>query len=190
MQAAGGDGDELVAGLHARGAEQRAARHDAHGEAREIVLALRVHSGQLGRFAAEQRATRQAAALGDARNDAFRHVHIELGAREVVEEEQRPCAGGDHVVDAHRHQILSDAAVYARGERDLELRADAVGAAYQERVLDTARQGAEAGEAADVLDDLGDARAPCQRFDALDQRLTGADIDARLPVRDRHQPRP
>ena len=74
----------------------------------------------------------------------------------------------DDVVHAHRDQIDADGVVYASGERDLELRAHAVGAAHEHGIVDAAGHTAHSGDPADVGEDLRDARLLRQRLDALE----------------------
>src|SRR5262249_27437011 len=71
-------------------------------------------------------------------------------------------------------------------KRDLELGPHAVGAAHQDRIDETARHRAEPGEAPDVGDDLGDSRGLRELHDAVDERVAGVDVDARLAIGDRH----
>ena len=66
---------------------------DAHAEAGEVVVVAVVHARHLGRLAADQRAARQLAAVGDAADDGLGDVDAQLAAREVVEEEERLGAG-------------------------------------------------------------------------------------------------
>ena len=58
---------------------------------------------------------------------------------EIVEKEQRLGALHEDVVDAVVHEIDAHRVVPAGHERDLELRADAVGAGHQHRIAETAR---------------------------------------------------
>ncbi len=53
----------------------------------------------------------------------------------VVEEEQRLGAAAERVVDAHRHQVDADRVVHAGQLSHLQLRAHAVGAGNQHRLL-------------------------------------------------------
>ena len=61
--------------------------------------------GMLGGLAAEQRAAGLAAAVGDALDERRDALRVEAADRDVVEEEQRPRARAEHVVDAHRDQV-------------------------------------------------------------------------------------
>ena len=71
VQAGGGQAEHDVAGLHGGAVDDPLALHDADGEARQVVLARRVESGQLGRLAADQRAAGLPAALGHAPDDGL-----------------------------------------------------------------------------------------------------------------------
>src|SRR5262249_62430351 len=104
---------------------------DAPGE---VVVPAVVEARQLGGLAAAERAPGLPAALGDPGDHGRRGVDVERAGGEVIEEEQRLGAGDEHVVDAHRYQIDPDRVVAARGERRLQLRPDALGAADPDRV--------------------------------------------------------
>jgi hypothetical protein len=64
-----------------------AALDGADAEAREIIVARRVHPGHLGGLAADQRASGRLAALGDPGDDPFGDPGLELAGGELVEEE-------------------------------------------------------------------------------------------------------
>ncbi len=128
MQAARGEAEHDVARRDVGPRQQLVALGRADREAREIVVAVGVHAGHLGRLAADQRAAGAAAAFGDAGDDAPAGLDLELAGRVIVEEEQRLGALHDDVVDAHRHQVDADRVGDARLDGDLELGADAVGA--------------------------------------------------------------
>ena len=104
MQAAGGQAQHHVARDHGVGSiEDFGFLNRADAKASQIVLTSRIHSGHLGRFAANQGAAAQFAAFGDACDHGCRGVHIELATGEVIQEEQGLSPLHQHVVDAHRH---------------------------------------------------------------------------------------
>ena len=70
---------------------------------------------------------------------AMRRRRLDLAGGEVVEEEQRLGALDDDVVDAHRDEVDADRVEDAGFDRDLELGADAVGGADQDRVAEAGR---------------------------------------------------
>ena len=80
VQAAGGQGDEGVAGAHALGAEQRVALDHADAEAREVERARQHRAGVLGGLAAQQRAADLLAGPGD-RGDQARD---DVGSRRSI----------------------------------------------------------------------------------------------------------
>jgi hypothetical protein len=110
----------------------------------------RVHAGHFRGLAADQRAARELAAAGDAADHGRGGVHVQLAAGEVVEEEQRLGALHQHVVDAHGHQVDADRVVHVPLEGQLELGADAVGAAHQHRLLVALGHLEQRAEAADA----------------------------------------
>src|SRR5690606_32921089 len=97
------------------------------------VLAV-IHARHFGGFAADQRATGNPAALGNAVDDGGALLDVELAGGKIVEEEQGLGALYDDVVDAHRHQVLPDSAVIAGVDGNLELGADAVIGGNQHRI--------------------------------------------------------
>ena len=184
METARGDADHAIAGGDALSVDDRRPRDDADREAGEVVFARGVHAGQLRGLAAEQSAAGLLASLGDALHDALCDADLELARPEIVEEEQRPGAGRDDVVHAHPDEVEPDRVVDAGEERDLELRADTVGAAHEDGLDDASGHGAEAGKPADVAQDLGNPSHLCERLDALDELVPCVDVDPGLTIGD------
>ena len=75
--------------------------HAGDAETGQVVFARRVHVGHFRRLTADQRATGQLAALGNAADHGHHRIHVQLAGGEVVQEEQRLCTLHQHVVDAH-----------------------------------------------------------------------------------------
>src|SRR5690606_37437544 len=120
--------------------------------------------------------TRELAAVGDAGDDALGDVDVELRSRVVVEEEQRLRALDEHVVDAHRDEVDADLVVCVVLYRELDLRADAVGARNEHGIAKTFRHAEERTEAAQAADDLGTHRSLHGRLDALDELVARVDV--------------
>ncbi len=158
---------------------------DAEREAREVDVVGAVHVGQLGGLAAEQRAAGLAAAVRDALDDVGDALGVEPADGDVVEEQHRIGAGGDHVVDAHRHEIDARVAQPPGLALQHQLRADAVGARDEHRIAIAARRD-EAGEAAEVAEHARRARRGDRVAHAVDdgigrvQRDTGLGVGQRL----------
>ena len=183
VQARRGHPDDGVAGLHPRAVEDLALLHHADAEAGQIVFTARVEAGQLGGFAADQRASGPQASLGDALDHLLRFSDVEAAGGEIVEEHDGLGAAHHHVIDAHRHQIDPDGVVLAGEERQLQLGSDAVGADDEHRLAIPAGNFEEASEAADARQHLGPGGAAGERLDALDQRVALLDVDAGVAVR-------
>jgi hypothetical protein len=128
------EADDCIAGAHLRAVDDAILLHDADAEARKVIIRPMVHTGHLGGLAADQCAARLPASLGDARDDTQGDLYRQVSGCVVVEEEQRLRALHDHVIDAHRNQVDSDAIVPARVDRKSQLGADAVGAGHQHRL--------------------------------------------------------
>ncbi len=107
----------------------------AYAEAGEVIVSSCVHAGHLGRFAADQCATRLPASLGDRGNDLRRNLAVELPGREIVEEEERLRALHDQIVGAHGDEVDSDAVMLVRLDRQLELGPDAVVRGNEQRIV-------------------------------------------------------
>ncbi len=150
MEPGRGQAEDDVAGRDAAAVDDGVALDRAHGEARQIVVAARIHAGHLGGLAADQRAARLAAALGDAGDDGAPRLDVEPAGGEIVEEEQGLGALDDQIVDAHGDEVDADGIVAVEGDGDLELGADAVGGRDQDGIAIAGRlqveQGAETAE--------------------------------------------
>ena len=126
MHAAGSEAQQHVAGRNLIARKLFAAFHRAHAEARQIVVARRIHAGHFRRFAADQRASGNFAAFRDTRDDIFGHAGVQFAGGEIIEEEQWFCALHDQIIGAHRNQVDSDRVVPPRIDRQLQLGAHAV----------------------------------------------------------------
>ena len=120
-----------VAGDDVAAIDDRVFLDDADAETRQIVFVRRVHAGMLRRLAADQRRARELAAISDARHDARRNVHVEPRRAEVIEKEQRLRAQDDDVIGAHSDQVYAHFVVSVVVDRELQLRADTIGAGYE-----------------------------------------------------------
>ena len=140
-----------------------------------------VHVGQLGCLASEQRAACLAAALRDALDHVGDAVGIEPADRDVVEEQHGLGTAGEHVVDAHRHEIDAGIAQAAGLALQEQLRAHAVGAGDEHRIAVAARRD-ETGKATQVAQDTRCARRRHGALQALDDGVGGGERDARLGV--------
>ena len=145
--------------------------HDAHHEARQVVVVGIHDAGVLGHLAAHQRAAGQLAALCDAAHDLCHVLRLELADGNVVQEEERLRADGHHVVHAHGHEVLANGLVTVQELGDGELGPHAVGARDEHRVLHVLEAlhreaGAKAPKAAY---DLGAVGLPHGLLDGVDR---------------------
>ena len=170
------------AGLDLGAVDQLGLLGHGDAEAGEVEVALRVHARHLGGLAADQCAAGELAALGDALDDLRGHFLVELAGGVVVEEEQRLGARHQHVVDAHADQVLAQALYAAAVDAQAQLGADAVGTRHQHRLLVLLRQTDQRAETADTADHLRPLRGLDDLLDVVDQRVTGIDVDAGIPV--------
>ncbi|GIU89632.1 MAG: hypothetical protein KatS3mg010_0731 [Acidimicrobiia bacterium] len=176
--------DDAIAGAHPLRQHVRAVDHTDR-EADEVELAGLHHARVLRHLAAEQRAARLAAALGDPGDELVDLLRNELADRDVVEEEQRLGTLRGDVVDRHGDAVDADRRAPVREPRHERLRADAVGRRHEQRVavgLPVDRE--QPAEPADVAHHLGPERRPHVGLDHLDGLLAGRDVDARARVRE------
>ncbi len=137
-----------------------------------------IEAGHFGRFAADQRATAFPAGARNTFDDRRGIVHVQLGARVVIEKEQRFRALHHDVVDAHRHQVLADAAERSRVDGDFKLRADAVCGGHQHRIGETGSlQIEQSAETAQIRIRAGAPRRLRSGCDSVDEFLAGVDVD-------------
>ena len=136
----------------------------------------------LGHLTADQGAPGLPAALGHAGDDVLDDARIESPDADVVEEEQRVGALDRDVVDAHGHEVDADRVEAARRLGDLQLRADTVGGADEDRLAGSrAGTATRLAEAADVGEHPGPKVERTWRLDPLDH-LVGR-VEARPPPR-------
>ncbi len=188
MKARRGDCDDRVTDGDALSIDDALSRHNAEGETGEVVFTVGVHAWKLGGLASKERAATGLTRAGDASDDRLGDGKLKLSCPEVIEEKERSRAARHDVVHAHAHEVRADAVVTTRCERELELRADAVGAADEYRLLDVAWNGEEPREAAHVRENARNAGALRQRLDALHELVARVDVHACVTVADRHGP--
>ena len=159
------------------------ASDDADDRADHVELARGVHPRHLGGLAAEQRDAGRPASVRDAADDLGDHVRFEPGARDVVEEEQRPGALHQHVVHAVVDEVAADAAHAATGDGDARLGADAVRRRDEHRALDVVGELEEAPEGPEPTKHLRRVGGRHGASDPLHGVLRGVQVDAGGGVR-------
>ncbi|MCY1215461.1 hypothetical protein D9M72_273080 [compost metagenome] len=182
VRAAGRQAQHHVAGLDRLAGDDGGLFDRAHREAGQVVLAVGIHARHFGGFAADQRAARQFAALGDAAHHRRRRIHRKLAAAEIIQEEQRFRALHQDVVDAHGDQVDPHGVVAVPVERQAQLGAHAVGARDQHGFLERLRHFEQAAEAADTGQHAGAHGAGRKRFDTVDQGVACVDVDTGIAV--------
>src|SRR5215475_6535263 len=158
----------------------------ADDEARKVVFTLGVKSRHLGRLASEQRAVAFTTASRQPIDNLGNDGGIEFARGDVIEEEERPGALNQNVVDAMRHEVVADSVVDARGERHFQLGSDPVAARYQNRLARVRENAVEhPAEAAYLGQDMFVERRTRQLLDSLRRPVRRVDINARVFVSDR-----
>ena len=116
------------------------------------------------------------------RTTASATATLQLPGRIVIEEEQRRRAQHHDVVGAHRDQVDADGVVTAGVDGEAQLGSNTVGAGHQHRLAVAGRQLDQRAEAADAGEHLAAVRTLHQRLDALDQLVTGVDVDTGIAI--------
>jgi len=150
---------------------------------RPVEIPIRVHARHFGGFAANQSAACLAAARRHAGDDLRSRLLVQAAGREVIQEEKRLRALSQNVVHAHRHKVDAHAGQTRALDGGFQLRADAVRARDQHRILIAG--GLQVERAAKTAQIAGRAWAPRavrQRTDQVDQPLARVDVDACILV--------
>ena len=137
---------------------------DAHDESRDVVFTVRIEPRHLRRLPTEERTAVFTATSSDTGDDLFGNVRRKPPRRQIVEKEERTGALDQDVVDAVVHEIVADRIVSTAHEGNLQLRADAIGARHEHRLLEAITiQFEESAERSDLRQTPGVnvARASC-----------------------------
>ena len=133
----------------------------------------------LGRFAADQGASRLNAALRNAGYDCrnlFGHV---LPDGYVIKEKQGLCAAAYYIVYAHGHAVYADGIMPVHKLRKAQLGAHAIGAGYEYRLRHASnvwgKQSAEAADIGNHARDIGALNVCAHELNAL---ITGGYVYA------------
>ena len=159
MQAAGWQAEDDVAGFDFGAVDDFLAVHDADAETSHVVFANLVEAWHFSSFTADEGAVGLHTAVSHAFDNLSQLVWRKLADCHVIEEEQWFCTADEDVVDAHGNGVDADGVVLVHVEGQLQLGADAVGAADEHRFfvlgLVEGEQAAEAAEPANHFWTLG-----------------------------------
>ena len=132
----GGDSNEDIPGLDLRAVNESGFLHDTRGVASDVIFTVLVHSRHLGGLAAHEGASGLTASVSDSGHDGLHDLRTGLSLGHIVKEHKRFRSLGQNVVHTHRHGVDADGVVLVHRERQLELSADSVSSADQDRFLD------------------------------------------------------
>ena len=107
----------------------------ADAEAAQFDHAVGHDARHFGGFAAGEDAIAGFEPFDHAGDDARDAGLVDLADADVVEKEQRIAAGGEDVVDVHRHQVLAGGFELAVFEQQFQLRAHAITTGDDDRLL-------------------------------------------------------
>ena len=183
MDARAGQPQQHVARCYLVTGQLLAAFDRADAETRQIIVSGRIHSRHFRRFAADQRAASDSAALGDPGDNPGRDTIVELAGRKIIKEEQRFCTLHDQIVDAHGDQIDADLVMPVMIDRQFDLGADPVIGGNQQWVRVTGGARIEkSAKAAQFRICTGPGGRFGQWSDRLDERVSSRNRDARLGI--------
>ena len=182
VHAAAGHRQDAVTRCHGPAIDDRLGFHHGHAEAGQVVATRGVEPGHLSRLPPKQGTAALAAAVGDALHHLRHCLRAELARGDVIQEEQGFCTAGDHVVDAHRHQIDAHLMVTAMGLGEFQLGAHPVAAGHEQRLLQPCRQPTEPAEAAQAPHHLRPPRGLHTAADAFHKGAACQYIHACRPV--------
>ena len=129
----------MVPGLDEASIDELVFLHHGHAEAGQVVAAGGVEARHLSGFTPQQGTAALGAAVGNAHHHLRHRCGAELAGGDVIEEEERFGAAGDHVVGAHGHQIDAHPVVALAVLGQLQLGAHPVGAGHQQGLAQACR---------------------------------------------------
>ena len=152
---AAGDSEDAISALNCTAIDHGVGFHHGQAEARQVVAAWAVEARHFSGFTAQQGAAALLASRGDALHHFGHGCGAELACGYVIKEKQGLCAAGDHVVDAHRHQVDAHVVVPPMGLGQFEFGANPIGACHQQGLPQAGRQSAEAAEPSQPAHNFG-----------------------------------
>ena len=136
MDSRGGDSNKDIPGLYLRAVDESGFLHDTCGEARDVIFTVLVHSRHLGGLSAHEGASGLTTSISNSGDNRLHDLRTGLSLGHIVKEHKRFRTLGQNVVHTHRHGVDADGVVLVHRERQLELSADSVSSADQDRFLD------------------------------------------------------
>ena len=136
MDSGGGYSHKDIPSLDLRAVNEFGFLHDTRGVTSNVIFTVLVHSRHLGGLSAHEGASGLTASVSDSGHDGLHDLRTGLSLGHIVKEHKRFRTLGQNVVDAHRHGVDADGVVLVHRERQLELSADSVSSADQDRFLD------------------------------------------------------
>ena len=144
-----------------------------------------VDVGHVGRLTAEKGDALRLAGGPDTGDELHPIVLRKVRGGQIVEEEERPCADREDVVDAVIDQVGPDRVVAAECTGNQQLRTDAVRAGDQHRLAVADRHTEEAGEWANAAEHLGAHRGGGNPCKPPDRAVSCRDIHPGVNVTER-----
>lgn len=160
-----------------------AALDGADAEACKVIVSRGIHAGHFRRFAADQGATGDTAAVRDSGHDSLCDAVFQLTGGEIIEEEQGLSALNDEVVHAHGDKVDTDCVVAIMIDGKFDLGTDAIVGSNEQRVVVASGAWIEKpSESAKFRVCAGASGRLCQRRDSLHEGVAGGDGHASLFV--------
>jgi hypothetical protein len=167
--------------------------HHADGKAGKVVFAgPGINIRHFRRFASDEGAVGHPTAFGNAFHNRRHDFRIQFVNPHIIQKEQRFGALNQHIIDIHRHQVLSDSLVpvHFLGNENLGPHAIGAGNQYGTFIIPFEQffvivQTKQSRKAIFQADNTRPVRGCNRPADAFDHNIIRVDTDARLFIRDR-----
>ena len=136
MHAGRGNAHEDVADLDFRSVNEFGFFHDSGGVSGNVIFAVGIHARHFCRFSADKGTSGLAASFCDSGYDCLDFLRDVFADCHIVQEEKWFSALCKDVVYAHCHGIDADGVVLVHCKCQFKFGSDAVGSAYEYRLLD------------------------------------------------------
>lgn len=183
MQSARSQPQDDVAGADRCTGQHPVALDGAYGETSEIVISRRIEARHFRGLAADQSATRIAAAGGNSVHNLASVRHRESTTGIIIEKKQRFRSLHHQVVDAHGDKVDAERSMLTKLDTEPQFGADAVRGGDENGVaVSCCPQVETSPKPTQVIQRTRASGASRQGGDGSDKFLTRVDIDARVLV--------
>ena len=136
MDSCGGDSDKDVPYFDLGSVNELALLDNTRGVTGDVIFPVLVHSRHLRGLTSDEGTPSLATTFRHSGNYSLNHFGTGLPLGHIVQEHKRFRTLGQHVIDAHSHGINTYCVVLVHSEGYLQFGTNAIGSAYQDRLLD------------------------------------------------------